>query len=265
MFPRSLRTTLLSLLPCLFAGCLSQIVYPGAYMEDAGMPPLAAQLPGGRAVAYRMADGTLLRGWLWERGAHAPLVVVYGGNCMDVGDFADLAQRDRRRSYLFVNYRGYGMSEGEPGEEELVADARALLRQVRQQMKHQGKVALLGYSLGTGVATQVAAAEAVDALILACPFDSLLAVCCHHVPLLPRLLPMDRFRSDLAAPKVRCPVTIFLGEQDTVVPPVHSERLAKCFTQAPVQLHRFPCGHNSIFGQEGVHKALRKALEAMEK
>ncbi len=242
-----------------------RIVYYGAYFDDTSTTRVATRVPGGRQVEYRMADGTRLRGWLWDRGPRASLVVVYGGNNMNVGDLAGLAWLDRSRSYLFVNHRGFGSSEGEPCEEKLVTDAREVLRRARKQLDFPDHTALIGYSLGTGVATQVAAAEeAVDALILACPFDSVLAVGCHHVPMLPRLIPMDHFRSDLAAPKVRCPVTIFLGERDKVVPPAHTERLAQCFTATKATLHRLPCGHANIFEQRGLRRALREALEDME-
>ncbi len=267
LFPDMLRLFSLSALSlCLLNSCLtiSEFIYPGAYSCDTTESPVAERTPGGTAVSYRMADGTTLRGWLWNRGVNASLVLVYGGNCMNVGELADLAQRDSQRSYLFVNYRGYGKSEGLPSEELLIADARTVLLQVRRQLQHNGKLALLGYSLGTGVATQLAATEAVDALILVCPFDSMLEVGCHHVPLLPRLVPMDHFRSDLAAPKVLCPVTILLGERDDIVPPDNSLRLAQCFTNTQVKLLRFPCGHNDIFAQRALYPALRRALKAME-
>ncbi len=241
-----------------------KIVYYGAYFDDTSTTRIAPRVPGAERVEYRMGDGTRLRGWLWDRGPRASLVVVYGGNNMNVGDLAGLAWLDRRRSYLMVNHRGFGESEGEPSEEQLVADAREVLRRTRRQLDYPAHTALIGYSLGTGVATQVAAAEKVDALILACPFDSVLAVGCHHVPLLPKLIPMDHFRSDLAAPKVRCPVTIFLGERDTVVPPAHTERLCACFTATKATLHRVPCGHANIFDQRRLRRALSDALEDME-
>ncbi len=242
-----------------------KFVYYGAYFGDTSHSEIAGLVPGSTEVSYRMEDGVTLRGWLWNRGSQAPLVIVYGGNNMNVGDLADLARVDRRRSYLMVNHRGFGASEGEPSEELLVADAREVLRRARRQLGQPTHTALIGYSLGTGVATQVAAGEQVDALILACPFDSILAVACHHVPLLPRILPIDHYRSDLAAPQVRCPVTVFMGEKDDIVPPAHTERLLRCFTATKVTLHTIPCGHTNIFDQASVRQQLRRALDAMNR
>ncbi len=223
-----------------------KIVFYGAHFGNTRGETLADSAPGMQPTQFTTADGTVLRGWLLNRGQGAPLVVAYGGNNMNVGDFAGLAELAPHSSLLLLNHRGYGASEGRPTEERVVDDARRALRHYHQQLGEPKRVTLLGFSLGTGVATQVAASEKVSQLILACPFDSVLATGCQHVPLLPRLIPLDSFRSDLAAPQVRCPVSIFMGTQDTIVPNERTLSLLPCFRHTQVQLHRIPCGHNDM-------------------
>ncbi len=249
-----------ALLSGLVCWAAPRLVFVGAYFGNTRGVTVADKLPEFTPVEFRSADGTTLRGWLRDCGQGAPLVVAYGGNNMNVGDFAGLSRLAAHSSFLLLNHRGYGESEGKPTEPLVVDDARQALRHFRQQLGMPERVTVLGFSLGTGVATQVAASEEVDQLILACPFDSVLATACQHTPLLPQYLPLDHFRSDLAAPQVRCPVTIFMATQDSIVPNERTLALLPCFTATHVQLHRIPCGHNDIIFQPDTLKLMQVLL-----
>ncbi len=263
---RFLTITALALL-CILGLCYGvlcyvapRIVFYGAYFDDTRGDTAADSMRSMKPVSFTAEDGTVLRGWLRNRGEGAPLVVMYGGNNMNVGDFAVLARLAPESSVLLLNHRGYGESEGMPCEEDIVQDARMALRHFRAQLGQPQHVTLLGFSLGTGVATQVAATERVQQLILACPFDSVIATGCQHAGPLVYLLPMDSFRSDLAAAKVRCPVTIFMGTQDSIIPNERTLNLASCFRNTKVQLHRIESGHNEIFSYAKTQKELALLL-----
>ncbi len=238
-----------------------RIVFYGAYFDDTRRDTAADAMRSMKPVSFTAEDGTTLRGWLRDRGEGAPLLVMYGGNNMNVGDFAVLARLAPESSVLLLNHRGYGESEGKPSEKDIVRDARMALRHFRSQLGNPQHVTLLGFSLGTGVATQVAASEKVQQLILACPFDSVIATGNQHAGPLVYLLPLDRFRSDLAAPRVRCPVTIFMGTQDSIIPNERTLRLVSCFRNTRVQLHRIESGHNEIFSYPETQKALALLLQ----
>ena len=94
------------------------IFYPQPVVSTAGLPAEAKPL---EIVA---TDGTRLRGWM--RGTDtvpAPVVLYFGGNAEEVsGTLAD-PRWPRDWAIVAVNYRGYGTSEGAPGESALVADA----------------------------------------------------------------------------------------------------------------------------------------------
>lgn len=142
---------------------------------------------------------------------------------------------------LLVNYRGYGLSTGSPTEQDIMGDSLAILDSV---LKETGRtpddVILVGQSLGSGVATQVASVRHVKKLVLLVPFDSLLETARGLFPYLPvRLLLPDHFRSDLAAPKVACPVSILAAGADEVIPPHHAKRLRDCFS-VPVSYQNSP-------------------------
>ncbi len=240
-----------------------KIVFYGAHFGDTKGLTEADVTPGMQPISFTTEDGTTLRGWLHNRGKDAPLVVAYGGNNMNVGDFAGLAALAPHTSFLLLNHRGYGYSEGTPNEERVVGDAKAALRHYREQLGHP-RTTLLGFSLGTGVATQVAATENVAQLILACPFDSVIATGCQHISVLPHLVGIDHFRSDLAAPQVSCPVTILMGTQDTIVPNERTLALVPCFREGLVTLHRIDCGHNEMMSHPDALRLLIPLLQAQK-
>ena len=246
--------TALFTLSCL-PSCINSIVYNGA---DKNMPDLTYGYSE-HATAMQMPDGTILRGWFFNRGAGTPLVVFYGGNAMNVGNFANIAAADPTRSYLLMNYRGYGNSTGEPSESKLVEDANSCITQARASMGTPGPLALVGYSLGSGVAMQVAATKNASALVLICPFDSMTEVACNQVPFLPRILPMDDWNSAQYAPLIKCPVTIMRAQTDEIVPVESTDKLIRSFNTPPA-VKIYPADHNSIFSCPEFTSDIMKAL-----
>ena len=254
---RIISSAALSGAALLLSACsFSELIYPG---KDMKLPDSACGYAG-NSIVIPAEDGTALQGWFFNRGASTPLVVMYGGNAMNVGNFANLAAGDPERSYLLMNYRGYGNSAGEPSEKQIMADARYTIRYARNAMGNpEAPLCFIGFSLGTGVATQLAATENPASLILVCPFDSMTSVACNVVPFFPRFAPMDSWKSVSYAPKVRCPVTILRARYDQVVPAESTDALIKALPNPPV-VRQFEADHNTIFSAQGFVPAVMQAL-----
>ncbi len=235
------------------------LVFPGAFMSLFGLLEGAPGWMSKYEKAYDV-DGVWLSGWLMERPGK-PLAVFYGGNAMDAGVLAPVTEMYKDCAWLMVNYRGYGRSEGWPSEERMVGDAVAVLGRVVKAPGRSGEeVVVGGQSRGSGVGVQVAARRSPGRLVLLVPFDSLLAVAKEKAPFLPvRWLVGDAFRSDKAAERVVCPVFIFAGSRDTVVPPEHARRLAALLPNVRV-FREFDCGHNDIWEADGFYREMRNAL-----
>lgn len=205
-------------------------------------------------------NGAKLSGWLIEKKGE-PLLVYYGGNAMDISMMLPYLDRFPHAK-LLVNYRGYGLSTGSPTEQDIMGDSLAILDSV---LKETGRtpddVILVGQSLGSGVATQIASVRNVKKLVLLVPFDSLLETARGLFPYLPvKLLLPDHFRSDLAAPRVSCPVSILAAGADEVIPPDHAKRLRDCFS-TPVNYREFPGAmHNTIWLSPGFDQAFSKSI-----
>lgn len=202
------------------------------------------------SVEWLDADGSRLKLWvLGDVGEHA--VIYFGGNAEDVYfNAAPLRQRLPDATVYLVNYRGYGGSTGEPSESALFADA---LRVFDHVVARHARVSVVGRSLGSGVATFLAAQRKVHRLVLVTPPDSALAIAQRLYPVYPmRLMLKDRFESTRHAATVTAPVLVLVGAEDTLIPPQHSRRLAESFRSATVQYTEIAdAGHNDIGSEPG--------------
>lgn len=249
------RLACLSLL-ALLAGCaaladpLEQgLLYRNRPVSAERYKAIVAREAGVEEVRLPAADGTALHGLL-KRAGHAspdgrsPLVIFFGGVARETSWMAGWGEKPPAWSWLMVNYRGYGLSEGRPSHDALVADARAIFdwAAARPDVDPE-RIVVLGRSLGSYVAVSLASQRPVRAAILATPFDSLAALAEHRYPLLPTsLLLAGRYDSAALAPGIRTPALFVIAENDDVTPPAHGEALAKAWG-GPSTVVRMPGGH----------------------
>lgn len=171
--------------------------------------------------------GAQLRGWVLNPG-QARALVYFGGNGEGLGWLRpELARRFPDHTSYLVAYRGYGASSGRPTQRSLSADALALVDHAAQ--RHPGApVDVLGRSLGSGVAMQVAARRPIERLVLVTPFDSLAATAGDLFPRLPvRHLVKDRWDSARVAPDVTADVLVLRAGRDQVVRPARTDALLR--------------------------------------
>jgi uncharacterized protein len=240
---RRLRVVLLLfLVPAgLYAGlCLlmfltqrSQIYFPVRESTARGATPFQFDV-----------EGAKLKVWAVERPGGAALLYL-GGNAEDVGASIDrFAERLPGYSLYFVNYRSYGGSTGKPSEGALVADAIALYDELRSR---HADVSVLGRSLGSGVAAQLASRRKIRRLALVTPFDSLVNVARAHFRWLPvGALMLDRFDSARRAPAIAAETLVVIAEADEIVPRANSEALVQAFKSRPRVVVLAGAGHNDI-------------------
>jgi pimeloyl-ACP methyl ester carboxylesterase len=206
-------------------------------------PVGASAARGGASIAFE-TKGATLQVWTVERPGPAALV-YFGGNAEDVGaSIATFAEHLPGHSLYFVNYRGFAGSTGEPSEDALVGDAIALFD--RLQSRHS-KISVLGRSLGSGVAVQLASARAVDRLVLVTPFDSLAKVAQAHFRWLPvGLLMLDRYDSAARAPSVEAEALVVVADSDEIIPRARTDALVDAFRSRPRVLVLKGARHNDL-------------------
>jgi pimeloyl-ACP methyl ester carboxylesterase len=179
------------------------------------------------AVEYVASGGERIKVWHVARPGRQALV-YFGGNAEDVaGNIDDFAGRFPVHSLYLVNYRGYGGSSGQPTEEGLCADALAVYDFA---LARHAEIAVMGRSLGSGVAVHLASRRPVSRLVLVTPYDSLVNVGRAHFGYLPvGLLLRDRYEAARLAQAVAAPVLMVIAERDEIIPRARSDALLAAF------------------------------------
>jgi pimeloyl-ACP methyl ester carboxylesterase len=244
----------LGLCVALFLAQRSFIYYPQPRYAGDNTPTFTLNANGERIqISTHPAQGT-------DAGAGA--VIYFGGNAEAVSySLPTLAAAFPERSLYAMNYRGYGGSTGKPSEAALTADARVLFDRVHADHPN---IIVIGRSLGSGVAVQLATERPVERLILITPFDSLLNVAARQFGFFPlSWLMLDKFESWRYAPKVTAPTHLIAAEHDEVIPASSTAALYKHFSPSLATLTTvLGAGHNSISESPAYIPLLRSAPSA---
>lgn len=289
------RWLLILTMPCvgvlvMFVAFQRSLIYQ-PFVEKS-LPAKLAVLPTGRAhdVSVRTEDGLDLHGWLILAKGHVaetnedvdeklaegrPVLLYFAGNAANRSyrtlEVAVLA--DAGADVLIFDYRGYGDNLGNPSEEGLARDARAVWRFATETKKIElRRILLFGESLGGGVAIGLADELSKKqtppaGLILRSTFSSLADAGAYHFPWLPvRWLLIDRFPSEQRIRNVTCPLLQFHGRRDTIIPLQLGRKLfvaapAKSASGFAKQFVELPnADHNDVMETSGTEIA--KAISA---
>jgi fermentation-respiration switch protein FrsA (DUF1100 family) len=207
-------------------------------------------------------EGVTLRGWVVNPG-RAQALVYFGGNAEPVQVNRDrFARWFPNHTVYLMAYRGFGASEGAPTEAGITGDALVLFDHVQQQ--HPGSdIDVMGRSLGSGVASYVAAQRPVRRLALVTPYDTLVDVGQAHYRWLPvRLLARDRYDSVSNLARYTGPLLVVRAGQDTVIPPANTQRLIDSLPRPPKVLHLPSADHSSIAFAPALARTLKSFFAA---
>jgi hypothetical protein len=215
--------------------------------------PAAAGFQGVTEVALTAADGTPLVMWHSPAPTGAPTVLYLQGNA---GEIADRPKRwaflrDQGFGVAFLSYRGFGGSSGTISEAGLHMDADAAYDWLVAQGVAPDRLAVIGESLGSGVAVRLAADRPVGALMLEAAYSAAADVAAQRYPFLPvRLLMLDQFPSADRIGRVQAPILIQHGERDLVIHFSLGQALYDAAPQPKTFIPRPNRGHELIYERE---------------
>ena len=244
------------------------------YVNDTGSREFLQDRPGYSEIAFTAENGRIYHGMMYRAADEkAPLVIYFGGNGeVSYQRLRGLEENERWAyyagyHYLYVDYEGYGLNEGQTGQRSMYEGALAVYDYAAALPNVDAdRVVTMGYSMGTGSAVYLAARRPVAGLVLAAPYangpdlyNNLLPI--FYGPF--QWLVKQKLPSDEHAPKVTCPSLVIASHSDEAVPFASSERLSKRFA-GPVDLMELDdVSHNAIFGAEGVYDRLQNFLEGV--
>jgi fermentation-respiration switch protein FrsA (DUF1100 family) len=173
-------------------------------------------------VTFESADGLKLSGW-YIPAENSRLTVLFchgnGGNMMHRLDSINIFYNLGLNCFIF-DYRGYGKSEGKPGEEGTYLDAAAAYKWLTEKKKVSAdNIIMFGRSLGGSIAAQLAGMAEAKALVIESTFTSYVDIGRKFYPYMPvRWFASFSYRTIDDVKNVHCPLMIIHSRNDEVVP-----------------------------------------------
>lgn len=251
----------------LFAVCLffvqRQMIYPGQFDSRPAGLPSAFGLNGVEVLSLTSGDGTPLVSWYLppadlQRGK---VLVLAMGNNDRFAYHTTLVQQAQAMGLglLIVNYRGYQGQVGEPSEQGLYQDARANINWlIDTQQVPPARIVMVGYSLGSGVASQMADEFTFAGLALFAPFTSMVEMAQKLFPAYPAsVLVRDRYETNLRITRLDEPLLVVMGRQDNIVPFAMGQAVYDLAPQPKSALWLDEADHLNLFDKGGRDRLLR--------
>lgn len=153
------------------------------------------------------------------------ILIYFHGNGEDVNMAYDLLSNLRNNlqiNVLAVEYPGYGIYRGSPSAERIIQDSLKVYEYLMDLGFKKQNILVVGRSIGSGAATELAARREIGVLALISPFTSLKDVVKEMVGRFLKFLVKERFNNLENIAKVSCPTLIVHGTQDAMIPVEHS-------------------------------------------
>jgi pimeloyl-ACP methyl ester carboxylesterase len=149
---------------------------------------------------------------------------------------------------LEIDYRGFGPTPGLPSEAGMYEDSEAAYQDLLRRGVPPNRIILLGHSLGSGPAVQLATRHKAAALVLFGAFTSIPDAAADRYPYLPvRLAVAIQFNSLARIGNVHMPVVIAHSRADKLIPYAHALKLFAAANE-PKRLITFDCVSDDGFG-----------------
>lgn len=147
------------------------------------------------------------------------IILYFHGNTGSIHRWGAIAEELTSFGFdIFLpDYRGYGKSRGLRTEETLYSDAMLCYNKV-QELYPDDKICIYGRSLGTAMASWLAARTTPAAVVLETPFNNMIEVAMQHSRIIPvQLFLRYTFRNDLHLTIAKSPILIAHGTKDKIV------------------------------------------------
>lgn len=214
-----------------------------------------------KEIYFETEPGIVINALHFKAEASKGLVLYFHGNSGSLKNWGSVGEMYTPLGYdvLVMDYRGYGKSTGKITKEAgLHHDAEFIYNKMKEQYP-EDRIILIGYSMGGGMASELAANHSPSKLLLIAPFYNLAEAAKHAYPILPSWILRYKFANDENLQRVRCPVYLFHGTEDTVIPYEHSVKLEQL--SDAIKLYTIgDSNHSTITQYPAYHKALSEVL-----
>jgi len=210
----------------------------------------------------KATDGKLINGILFKADSSKGLIFYLHGNAGCLSSWGEVAKTYTNLNYdvYIIDYRSYGKSEGQIiGQDQLFLDNQTAYNDLKQRYR-EDKIIILGYSIGTGLASKLASTNNPKLLILQAPYYSLTDLMRHNYPIIPTFILKYKFETNEYLRAGKMPVVIFHGDQDEVIYYQSSIKLKEQFKRQDTLITLKGMRHNGMTDNEDYKIAIKKIL-----
>jgi pimeloyl-ACP methyl ester carboxylesterase len=210
-----------------------------------------------------ISGGTQLSALLFKSVNSKGVIFYLHGNGGSLRRWGDVAGFYTQLNYdvFMIDYRGYGKSWGNiSGMLDFYNDIHIAYDYLKKSYA-ENKIIVLGYSIGTGPATEVASSNHPRLLILQAPYYSLKDLMHHTYKIIPDFILRYDFSVADYLQKCPMPVVIFHGSKDEVIYYGSSLKLKSLFKSNDTLITLDDQLHNGITDNAQYRTSMKKILE----
>lgn len=211
---------------------------------------------------FKTSDEKTLNGLLFKSKNTKGLIFYLHGNAGSLSSWGDVAKTytDLNYDVFILDYRGYGKSEGViNNQEQLYSDNQVIYNQLKKEYNEQN-IIILGYSIGTGMASKLASVNKPKQLILQAPYYSLTDMMKHRFSFIPTFILKYKFETNEYLKSCKMPITIFHGNDDNVIYYGSSLKLKDDFKKQIELITLINQGHNGMTDNKNYKNKLSEIL-----
>ena len=168
---------------------------------------------------FKMEDNVILNGLLFRADSSKGFIFYLHGNAGALNSWGEIAETYTSLNYdvFMLDYRGYGKSEGAiNSQNQIYNDIQTVYDELKSKYD-ESKIIVLGYSIGSGLATMLASTNHPRLLILQAPYFSLTDMLKHNFRIIPTFILKYKFETNKYIKNCKMPIVIFHGNKDEVI------------------------------------------------
>ncbi len=211
-------------------------------------------------IYIKTKDQKLLNGLLFKSDSSTGLVFYLHGNAGSLKSWGEVAKTytDLNYDVFILDYRGFGKSEGSISSQgQLYQDIQIAYDEMKSKYS-EDNIVVLGYSVGTGLATKIASTNRPKLLILQAPFYSMTDIMKHNYPIIPTLILKYKFETNEHIKDCKMPIVIFHGNQDEVTYYNSSIKLKEILKKTDTLITLDGQQHNGMTNNPEYQKEIQK-------
>jgi fermentation-respiration switch protein FrsA (DUF1100 family) len=225
----------------MFSSCVTNLIF---------QPPAASYEPSVQLIKIPTANNQQIAAFYLPPQSESDFVILFShGNAEDIGHNIEFARDCRQQGFgiLLYDYRGYGLSDGRPSEQNAYQDINAAYQYLVTNAKiAPSRIIAHGRSVGSGPSTWLAATHPIGGLVLESPFVSVYRVVTRWP-----MIPFDKFNNLARIKQVHCPLLVIHGKEDCTVPFWHGQKLFDAANDPKMNCWVENASHNDLLYYAG--------------